>query len=218
MSRRARTACFVFLCLLSCFWALLVLSASSVRFANRDLILTLRAGTVAPQQVQISAAIADYEHVMRLRACDAGLQHERVLLRARMADDAIAAPDAAAADEALKKMQEALKSLLSCMPTDGKAWLDLATVTIWREGLTPDALAAYVRSASVSPGESWLAEKRLLFALKFRPLLPVRARSVALADIRVLERAHPNRITEIIKAAQTESAATLAALFTGAAQ
>ena len=110
-------------------------------------------------------------------------------------------------------MQDELAAHLSCSPTDGKAWLDFATIDIYREGFTPKAAAAYRMSQRVAPGESWLAQKRLLFALQFHDLLTPADIRVAQQDIAVLKRAHPNRMKDVLTDAGIADEASLSALF-----
>jgi hypothetical protein len=162
---------------------------------------------------EITSAIADYEHTTAALPCNAALNTELSLLRARHTDNAMLESDTTQADAALEQMQPQLGALLACTPMNGKAWLDFAILTTYNEGFTARARGAYAMSAYVAPGESWLAEKRLIFALKFRPLLDASARAVAVADLRVLEHAHPNRMNAVIKESEVSGAPELYALF-----
>ena len=197
----------------ACLWVASVLIVDFARLDHRGLIQDIRAQESMPPLKMVQAAIVDYERGLRYVPCSAALHSERGLLLAYVADKAMASPDMDAADEALARMQEALSAQLACTPNDGKAWLDSAQMMIHREGFTERARAAYAMSAEVSPGESWLAQKRLLFALQFRLLLDAPSRAVAVRDITVLEHAHPNRINAVMAAANVDSAEALRGLF-----
>jgi hypothetical protein len=185
----------------------------ATRFTHRDILTNIRSADIAQSPTEITNAIADYERVVTILPCNTALNADLSLLLAARTDDAMLESDTAGADTALEQMQNQLGSLLACTPMNGKAWLDFAVINTYIEGLTPRSLGAYKMSAYVAPGESWLAEKRLIFALKFRPLLDTDARAVAVADLRVLEQAHPNRMNAVIKESQTASAPELYALF-----
>ena len=86
----------------------------------------------------------------------------------------------------------------------------------YREGFNKRSLNAYKMSQQVSPGESWLAEKRLLFAVKFRPLFDAPALEAARKDIATLERAAAFRLKNVFKAANVNSVEDLYALFKNA--
>lgn len=213
----ARLACCLALCLLSCAWATAALLAQSARLDHRGLVAAIRTGETLPENAGLDRAIATDERALRVAPCDIALRRDLLVLLAQQSDRAMLSPDISAADTALTRTQDTLAALLACAPMDGNAWLDFAKVSIFRQGFTAEAAGAYRMSATVAPGESWLAEKRLLFALKFRPLLDGKDREVARHDIAVLKRAHPNRMSAIMKAAKAETPDDLSALFAPAA-
>ncbi len=196
-------------------WSVPVLVGQYVRSGHADVLAAIRAGEPTPDAV-IARTIAEDEAALRLAPCNLALRSELVLLNAQHVDAAAAAPENADEDVPLARLQHALDEQLACAPTDGKAWLDEAMIGIYRGGITPQSLAAYRMSARVAPGESWLAEKRLLFALEFRPVFDAKSLAVAQRDLVVLERAHPNRMTEVMKAANVTSKPQLYALFAAA--
>ena len=208
-----RLVFFLSVCALAFLWSAIALMVSGTRFEYRNRIESIRAGQVPPDPQALATAIASYRAGMRLAPCNAALHQDMALLLGQQAD---ASPEQDA-DVPLEQMQDELATRLSCSPADGKAWLDFATLDIYREGFTKRALGAYRMSAQVAPGESWLAEKRLLFALQFRPLLDAAAMQVARNDLAVLKRAHPNRMGEVIRLAELKDEPALYAVFaTGA--
>lgn len=206
---RARLSFFIGLCLVAGVWATTALWAQYVRMDHRAMLLTIPVDETSLDRADLEEAIADYTRVMRVVRCHTALHHDRLVLLAKRADMAMTAADVNAMDAPLQATQHALAALLACTPHDGKAWLDLATMTTLREGFTDRALIAYQMSARVAPGESWLAQKRVMFALTFYPLFDAKAKTIARADLAVLERAHPNRLTAIVKQSQLESKAAL---------
>ena len=200
---------FLILCMVSCIWAGLALYAQTVRLEHFSLISSIKAGSAVAGQPALNRA-------MRIVPCSVPLHREAALLLTQSVDNIIVAPDAhdsSEEDAYLSKTLQVLGSLLACTPMDGKAWLDFAMVNTYREGFTPRSLEAYKMSERVSPGESWLAEKRLLFALEFRPLFDTEARAAAGNDLKTLEIAHPNHMNAVLKASQVGSLQKLYALF-----
>lgn len=195
-------------------WAAGALYAHAIRLEYKELVNTIRAGEKEPDARMIDIAITDYTSTINLLPCRMGLHQDLGLLLAYRTDLTLNASDINASSDALDAMQKSLGALLSCTPTDGKAWLDLAMIDTYREGFTKHALDAYKMSEKVTPGESWLAEKRMLFALQFRPLLDDEARKVVIAnDMKTLERAHPNRMKAVMDAAAVTTPEALYALF-----
>ena len=204
-----RRVFFLSICALGLLWCAAVLVVSDTRFDYRNLIETIRAGTDAPGAEAVDSAIAAYRSSLRIAPCSAALHQDLALLLGQHADAAQAMDE----DAPLAAMQDELTAHLSCSPTDGKAWLDFATIDIYREGFTPKAAAAYRLSQRVAPGESWLAQKRLLFALQFHDLLTPADMRVARQDILVLKRAHPNRMKAVLASAGIADEAALSTLF-----
>ena len=210
----ARITLLVILCAVSSVWAALALSAQFIQLKNHSLIASIYSGKMqASEQPELEKVIASYEKMMRFVPCNVPLSRDLTLLLTQNADIALATPDGPGEDTYLAKTLDALVSLLSCTPTDGKAWLDYATLNTYREGFTARSLNAYKISERVSPGESWLAEKRLLFALKFRPLFDEAGREAARKDIATLERANHYRINAILKTYHLKSTQDLYPLF-----
>jgi hypothetical protein len=200
-----RLAFFLSVSALALLWCAVALTVSGTRFQNRNVIEAIRDGKTLSTQM-LNDAISSYASTTHMAPCNAGLHTDMALLLG-------AGADAVDDDAPLAHMQEELATHLSCSPTDGKAWLDFATIDVYREGFTNTALGAYRMSAQVAPGESWLAEKRLFFALQFRALFDAPAMQVARADIAVLKRAHPNRLSEVLKVADIKDTPALEALF-----
>lgn len=207
-----RLVFFLSLCALCLLWSTIALLVSGTRFEYRNMIESIRAGEKLPEAQALNDAIAAYSWAMGLSPCNADLHEDMALLLGQSTDDSMN-DEQADEDAALARTQEELAAHLSCTPADGKAWLDFATIDIYREGFTKRALGAYRMSALVAPGESWLAQKRLLFALQFRPLLTDEALAIAKNDLAVLKRAHPNRITDVIKRAGLTDEPALYAAF-----
>lgn len=195
-----RLVFFLSLCALCLLWSSVALMVSGTRFEYRNMIEAIRAGEQLPPPQALNDAIGAYTWVMGLSPCNADLHADMALLLGQGTDDSMN-DEQADEDAALARMQDEVAARLACTPADGKAWLDFATIDIYREGFTKRSLAAYRMSALVAPGESWLAQKRLLFALQFRPLLTDEALAIAKNDLVVLKRAHPNRMTDVMKAA-----------------
>jgi hypothetical protein len=207
---------FVILLSLICgVWACAAIFGQSVRHTHRHLITAIRDGENLPSSAESDRAISDYRSALKLLPCNASLHREVNILIAQRTDAILAAGDVSKASDALDEMHEALSDTLACAPTDGKAWIDFAVISIHREGFNARALGAYKTSARVAPRESWLAEKRLYFALTFLSLIDPEARLVAQSDIAVLERAHPNRIQAVMNVAEVTSVDALRALFNG---
>ena len=198
---RQRRYFFLLLCVLACSWAAVALFVQSIRFEHRNLILAIR-GAEGERPYDPSDAIADYRRALALTSCNVPMRRELVLLFAYQEAAATAGADLDKADEAAAATQDSLSDLLACTPMDGKAWLDYAMVDIHREGFSPRAVAAYGMSRKVSPGESWLAQKRLIFALPFLPLLDANSKTIARADLVTLEHAHGIHLKGVLDAAK----------------
>lgn len=186
-------------------WAVTALYGHSIRLENQDLIASILEGEKLPEAPVLDKAITEYQEALAILPCNLRLHQDLGILLALRTDTALAGENLDSSANALDAMKSGLENLLACTPNDGKAWLDLAMIDIYREGFTEHALTAYKTSARVAPGESWLAEKRLLFALEFNDLLDADARKVIGKDIIVLERAHPNRIKAVMEAAKVET-------------
>ena len=210
---REKLSLWVVLSIISIVWASLALFADLTQRSHRDLVAALGTNPSSITLSDATAAIADIERALRVVPCNMPLSKQRVLLLAYVTDQLMRSGTLQQADDALDQTHVALKNQLSCTPMDGKAWLDFAIVTVHREGFSSAAAQAYAMSARVAPGESWLAQKRLEFALAFRPLLDASARQIAQHDIIVLQHAHPIRMQAILKIAGLESATSLQALF-----
>lgn len=204
---------FIALCGLSGCWATLALYVQTVQIEHWSTIKSIRTGSEPIDNQMLDRAVVDYARALRLMPCNASLYRDMVLLWAQKTDIALNQDDLQNADNVLAQTQAALMSQLACAPRDGKAWLDLAMIIAHREGFTAAALADYKMSATVAPKESWLAQKRLLFAVAFKPLLDTPGLLIAQNDINVLTRAHPNRIHAVMKAAQVETHEDLQAIF-----
>lgn len=210
----ARGFAFLVLSALSAVWAVGSLFAASTRLEHRALIASIRSGTTNPDPDTIIAAIEDYEAALHVLPCQVPLLEDYAYLVSWDADQRLASEDMDASDIGLDAMQKAIAMRLSCTPTSGKAWMDYAMVTSVREGFSLGVLTAYKMSAWVSSGESWLAVKRLLFALKFLPFLDQEGRTIALSDMNVLSHAHPNRVNAVMKVAQVKTLEELRMRFT----
>ncbi len=204
---------FVVVCTSALLWSAFVVAGQWLRFNSYPVIGGIRFQSDITSAETISRTLAAYDRMMRYVPCNLPLHDERLILLAHGLDTAMAADGAVDEDSSLKRMQDALAARLACNPTDGKAWLDWSIITTYREGVTPRSLTAYRMSARVAPGESWLAEKRLMVALKFRDVFDTESLAVARTDLDVLARAHPNRMTAVEQAAQVASADALKALF-----
>lgn len=209
---RGRIGFFTALCLLSGLWVVSALTVQYTRLEHRHTLTTIRAGTTPLAKPALRAAIDDYRTALRIAPCSTKLLRELNLLLGQHADNAIAAGQDEEAANALDAMQAGLGKLLACTPNDGKAWLDLAVINSYREGFTPYSLRALKMSAAVAPGESWLAQQRLYFSLKFRPLLDAEAIQIANRDLKVLERALP-RMSAILRATGLKKSEELYQLF-----
>jgi hypothetical protein len=209
----ARRWLFIAVTVAALLWSAQALMSALVRFNHQHLISQIRAGKSLPNQAELAQALAGYERVLRIAPCDGALNADRMLLVAYAADRAMNLPDAEASDAALQAVERQLAQRLTCNPRDGKAWLDVASLAVVREGITPRALTAYRMSALAAPGESWLAKKRLEFAVTFLPIFTEDEIAVARNDLTVLARAHPNNLLAIQAAAKVDNAQALYALF-----
>lgn len=210
---RTRQLMFTAICLASAVWSFAVLFPAYVRFEYSGVVDGIRSGKTEKNPNFIETALIHLEGARRFTYCNLDLEEDYQLLRAHMADQALNADNDTQTDQALLRMQTALEDYLACNPRDGKGWLDLSAVVTIREGFSPAALADYKMSAYVSPGESWLAQKRLAMALRVRPMLDQEALEISRADLAVLERAHPNKMTAIKTMAGVDSAEALRAIF-----
>lgn len=210
---RTRVVFFVVLCVASCVWASSVFLGLSVRFSHQGMVEAIREGKAINDKKALARAMLDYENAIATLPCNHALLADLSLLRAYSADRAMESPDENNEAEALEAMRASLLAQLTCSPRDGKVWLDLAAIDTLREGFAAPARKAYAMSANVAFGESWLAEKRLQFALRFQPMWDEPMRKVGRADLAVLERAHPNRMMAVLDSAQIESPDALYALY-----
>lgn len=74
------------------------------------------------------------------------------------------------ADRALTYAYNAAMKRVACHAADAKAWLDLARISLEREGYSTATERALVQSFTLSPNEVWLAEMRIPFWLQFVPI------------------------------------------------
>lgn len=181
-------------------WIALVLYTQYVQFSHRSLLTAIYGRSNDVTVENLDAAITDYTNTLRILPCSARLHSDVILLNTKAADIAMKEGIEEEYDFYLSNTLTALESLLSCTPADGKAWLDYATLNTYREGFTEQSLAAFKMSQSVTPGEAWLAEKRLRFALMFGPLLDEEAIKAVKSDFATLDRGAPFRLGLIMQA------------------
>ena len=205
-----------FLCVAASLWGLLVLYAQYVQLDHAMLITNIRAGSNFSDKQTLKKAIADYDRVIAVLPCNAPLYQDLLLLTAHSADMAMAEPYAEDVGFYLEKTLETLSALLSCTPHDGKVWLDFATINNYYEGFTGRSLEAYKMSQRVTPSESWLAEKRIIFALKFQPFLDTEALAAVRSDLETLGRGAGFRMPNILKLSGLKSKEELEKFFFGA--
>ena len=210
---RPRLGVFCAITLLVVAWSAQVLISHVVRLTHEPVMSVLRKGETPPNHRELSAAVAQYQWATTFAPCNAALQADLSLLRAYEADSAMMKLDATQNDAPIEDMQRQLAARLACSPRDGKAWLDIATLDVLREGVTPRALTAYRMSALASPSESWLAKKRLEFALALLPVFSEKERAIVQADLAVLERAHPNSMIAVQTAANVKDKQALYTIF-----
>ena len=193
---RARVGLFSAVAMLCVLWSAQALLGHVVRLNNQPVLQVIRKGEVAPDRHDVAEAISEYQWAMKFAPCNAALHADLALFVAHEADAAMATADEKNGDAAIDAMQQTLLSRLACTA-----------------GASARAFSAYRMSALAAPGESWLAKKRLEFALTFLPLLTEKELAVARADLAVLERAHPNNMIAIQTAAKVENKQALYALF-----
>lgn len=199
------------LCVAAIAWAGLAIYAQYVQISHAKLLLTM--DSEAPALDVLDEAIESYENALRIFPCSVGLYYDLLRLTSFGADIVMAQPYADESDFYLAKTMEVLADRLSCSPTDSKAWLDYAMLNTYREGFTGTSLAAFKMSQKVAPGESWLAEKRIIFALKFYPLLDKAALQAARSDLTTLDRESQFRINYIVRTYNIKSEKDFRALF-----
>jgi len=200
-------------CMAASVWALLALYAQYVRLEHRNLLSQIEERKAAVALPKIEEAIADYEHAMRIVPCNILLHKDLALLAAQGADLAMTQPYGEDIDYYLEKTLNVLSSQLSCAPMDGKAWLEYAIINSHREGFTEHSLNAYKMSQRVTAGEAYLAERRMVFAVQFRPLFDAEAVAAARSDLVTLKRAAIFRMQNIIKAGGLKTEEEVYALF-----
>lgn len=207
-----RLALFAALSLVCIAWSAAALYAQIVRWSHQNLIEQIRNHSTLLEPATLDAAITRYNHTLTILPCAMQIHEDLGLLLALRTDSIMQTPNLDAEADAFDAMHSALSNLLACTPTNGKAWLDLATISLYREGFTKDTAHAYVMSGKVTPVESWLAEKRLIFILPFVALLSAEEHRIIANDLATLTLAHPNRINAVMAAAKVDSKAALARL------
>jgi hypothetical protein len=212
MMRRVRVMLLALAALITLPWAFSAWMVQTARMEHRTTLAGLRSLTLPTNEAEIASAIATYERARRLSFCHSSLLRDLNLLYAAQAERALADDDLDAEDTALTKLQATLTRLTRCKPGDGKAWLDQAILYAYREGAGPEAFAAYRMSGSVTPAESWLAKKRLLFILPYASLIDPQTRQTIVQDMNTLPSAHPNHLSEVMKAADVTTPEALRAL------
>lgn len=199
------------LCVAAMVWAGLSMYVQYVQFRHTKLLMTL--DSEMPMLDALDDAIQSYQAALRIFPCNVALYGDVLRLTSFGADVALAQPYADESDFYLGKTMDVLTDRLSCAPTDGKAWLDYAMINTYREGFTDTSLSALKMSQKVAPEEAWLAEKRIMLALKFYPLLDKAAMEAARSDMATLSRESQFRINEIIRIYRITSDKDLRALF-----
>jgi hypothetical protein len=208
-----KTALFLFICTAAAVWSGLVFYTKYVRLDHQTLIQNIKADNGTNDKGALVKAIADYEQTIAFVPCDIALHQDLALLAARGADIAMAEPYGQDTDFFLGKSLDAMASSLSCNPRNGEVWLDFAIINNYYEGFTTRSLQAFKRSQHVTPNEAWLAEKRVIFALEFRPLLDAEAIAAVRSDLATLERGAGFRIPVILKASGLKSPKELVDFF-----
>ncbi|MFZ4125672.1 MAG: hypothetical protein ACOYJ2_06345 [Rickettsiales bacterium] len=193
-------------------WSLPVMYAETVRLNHQSILQEIRDGKTLPKPAALNAAIARYDSAIGRLPCIMPLHEELGLLVALRTDSIMQSQDLNAQADALDAMDRTLTNLLVCTPTNGKAWLDLAMINVYREGFSKRSAQAYVMSGKVSPVESWLAEKRLIFILPFASLLDANGHKTITNDLATLDVAHPNHMSAVMAAAKVDSKAALASM------
>lgn len=199
------------LCVAAMVWAGLSMYVQYVQFRHTKLLMTL--DSEMPMLDALDDAIQSYQAALHIFPCNVALYGDVLRLTSFGADVALAQPYADESDFYLGKTMDVLTDRLSCAPTDGKAWLDYAMINTYREGFTDTSLSALKMSQKVAPEEAWLAEKRIMLALKFYPLLDKAAMEAARSDMATLSRESQFRINEIIRIYRITSDKDLRALF-----
>lgn len=92
------------------------------------------------------------------------------ILRLRLVEDGISAANLELAD--LQKLDEDVRSALSCAPADPYLWLALFWVESNLHGFRPDHLTFLRMSYRLGPNEAWIGLKRSRFAFAIFDQLP----------------------------------------------
>jgi hypothetical protein len=94
------------------------------------------------------------------------------IARLRLAEEAISDGQGAFIDQALTAGETALRSSLSCTPTDPFLWFSLFWMQTSVRGLQRDNFKLLRQSYSFGPNEGWLSVRRNRLAIAIYPSLP----------------------------------------------
>jgi hypothetical protein len=98
--------------------------------------------------------------------------HSAVIIRLRLAEEAVTNAERDAIDPRLDALQGAILKSLGCAPSDPFLWMILTWLDQTRQGFRPQQLSYLRLSYRLGPHEGWLAERRNRLALSMFWRLP----------------------------------------------
>jgi hypothetical protein len=104
--------------------------------------------------------------------CRPAALRSAAIIRLRLAEQAVAAPEAPQIDQPLDSLHDAIDRSLACAPADPFLWVVLFWLENTRSGFSADHLEFLRQSYRLGPNEGWIALRRNRFALALYSQLP----------------------------------------------
>lgn len=118
--------------------------------------------------------------------CEAKALRSDVVIRLRIAENALADADLAHLDGDIAELRAAIGKALSCSPSDSYLWLSLFRVKSISQGFKTSDLALLRMSYEEAPREGWIMGIRNHMALVIFPVLPPDLAEDALSEFTAL--------------------------------
>jgi hypothetical protein len=150
------------------------------------------------ERQQMLAALDALRWLHAAVPCYGSFRRQASSLASSLAAQALQGGNLAEHESYLQEAKFYITQHLLCAPRDGKAWLDYGVIATEIVGFGESALAAWKRSALVSPREGWLVEKRLRMGMFFFPLLDDEAKAMMQRDIQTLRKGYRSRHRRIL--------------------
>jgi hypothetical protein len=127
---------------------------------------------LAYQSQELRELVPVIEKVSDAVVCRPDLRKSTAVIRLRLAEVSSSEGNGGGADSDIGAAKEAIRTALSCSPTEAYLWLSLFWVNGLAHGFRPSDFALLRMSYVEGPNEGWIMTKRNHLALAIFPSLP----------------------------------------------